>query len=381
VAYYIKFAKSLGGLKMAFHIPAQDRSVDPYSSYNSDNVNGLTRIFSKGLDVVSSGLDVEIDTVTSIIVGAGVGIKDDVMINITEDNINIDLTDPEWFVETTAMNDSTAKYYVVMDYVYLKSSPAPRASIRILKNRGQFTERYMFLKCMEITNSEVTRLWNYDPDDPTIGRRGAAILINFVSELPPWTPDQEGLVYMLIDGSMLIIGSPTEWVYIPTQLAGYTYTTAQILVSLPPFVEGQDEGHIIIIGQQVFIGGDDGWVEVSAGGCAATLSGVSNVGGDIDFHTGTTSAEIYPNDISNTILIAASLKHQINFNTGDAVIINGLFTFDVNHALNTSDFLIVQVYERGANIQILPSLIEELDTNSFRLGFNTNPGDISVVYI
>ena len=250
--------KTLRGLKMAFHVPAQTRAIDPYSSYNSDNVNSLTRIVSNGLDIISSGLDVDISNSTTVIVHDGVAIKDDSMIHITETNIIIDLNDPDWFVEETAMIEYNAKYYVVLDYIFEKIKPIPTATIRILKTRSGFTDRYMFLKCIEIVNGTLGTLYDYDPDNELICRRGAA------------------------------------------------------------------------------------WVD----------------------------------NTSN------SSKKVLSFTSTAAVTIDGVETFDCVHNFDAgTEPIIVQVYSTVTNEQILPSLIKIRNSNTIRIGFDINPGNISVVLI
>jgi len=368
---------------MAFHVPAQTRAVDPYSSYNSDNVNALTRVISKGLDVISSGLNVDIINGTSVNVTDGVAIKDDTMINITEDNIVIDMNDAEWFVEATAMIETTAKYYVVMDYIYAKTTPAPKATIRILKNRSNFTDRYMFIKCIDIVGGVVSALYDYDPDNPEIGRRGAAIQMTIVDNFPGWTEDQIGQFYILTDGSMVAIGGPTGWVYIPTQPLGTTYSTVRVLGSVPVFVNGQDEGQMIIVGQVVYIGGDTAWVDVSAhaNSVCATIDGIANTGGNIDFVAGA-GISISSNDTANTITFTPDDTRKIFlFDAENAEIIEGLVVFEFETDYYTINPFIVQVYSSTTQEQILPSLIKIVSETEIRVGFNVNPGDITILLI
>ena len=139
---------------MAYSTPTQLRSVDPYSSYNSNNVNALTRVVSEGEDIICQGLDVALTTSTTLTVETGIAVKDDVMVHIQESMV-IDLTDNDWFIEgSSASGDDT--YYVVLDYRYSKISPAPIASIKILKTLANMsTGYYLFLKAIAVVSGEV----------------------------------------------------------------------------------------------------------------------------------------------------------------------------------------------------------------------------------
>jgi len=67
--------------------PNQTRAVDPFSSYDSDTVNKLTRIVTHGEDAIeiAKACDVVLDATsnTSVIVTPGVIYKDDVWVWIS----------------------------------------------------------------------------------------------------------------------------------------------------------------------------------------------------------------------------------------------------------------------------------------------------------
>lgn len=157
-------------------IPSQERSVDPYSSYNSDVVNKLTRIISDGENILltPTPIDASIADTTTVSVSAGKCLKDDVLIEIQD--IDIDMTDEDFYVDSSGgVWNETGYYYLVLEYEYQKTSPPPEASIKVIMDSQRSTvydsSKHLFIKCLEITGSyQVTTLYDYDPDDPTLTR-------------------------------------------------------------------------------------------------------------------------------------------------------------------------------------------------------------------
>jgi len=159
-------------------VPSQIRSVDPYSSYNSDVVNKLTRIISDGNNILltPSPIDVSQVDLTNITVLEGKAIMQDVLIEIQD--INIDVTDSDFYVDDSGgVWNETGYYYVVLAYEYQKTSPPPEASVMIIlpSQRGTVfdPDKHLFLKCLEVSNPgsyQIDDLLDYDPDDPSINR-------------------------------------------------------------------------------------------------------------------------------------------------------------------------------------------------------------------
>ena len=133
--------------------PSQLRSVDPFSSYHSDNVNRLNRILTAGANKISTDdmlYVTQVDNFT-LSVSAGVCIKDDVMIQITSDS-TIDVTDDNnWIVQNSgdspgANSPFPRKAYLVLKYTYEKVPDPNVAEIKILKHIENFNEStYLFL--------------------------------------------------------------------------------------------------------------------------------------------------------------------------------------------------------------------------------------------
>ena len=160
------------------NIPDQTRSVDPYSSYNSDIVNKLTRIISDGNNILlmPSPIDVSQVDLTNITVLEGKAIMQDVLIEIQDHGI--DLTEAEFYVDDSGgVWNEIGYYYVVLAYEYQKTSPPPEASLMIIlpSQRGTLFDpnKHLFLKCLEVSNPgsyQIDDLLDYDPDNPSINR-------------------------------------------------------------------------------------------------------------------------------------------------------------------------------------------------------------------
>jgi len=130
-------------------IPAnQIRAVDPHSSYNSDNVNRLMRVVTKGLDAIARDTDLlpSKDSNTSIRITEGICVKDDVMIQIVGDSY-LDISDPNDFVEGSIFSGSFPVYgYLVLVYQYIKQPIPVVAELKILKTIANFDPNlFLFL--------------------------------------------------------------------------------------------------------------------------------------------------------------------------------------------------------------------------------------------
>jgi len=142
-------------------IPQQQRAVDPFSSYESDNVNRISRIITSGEDRIVRDSDLYPTYVsqTLISISSGVAIKDDVTIHFPSASI-IDLTDAENYSPSSTNPTPNifefwgywpgdlvnSRAYVVLEYEYQKISTPPEAQFKILKDPNDFTtDKYMFL--------------------------------------------------------------------------------------------------------------------------------------------------------------------------------------------------------------------------------------------
>lgn len=169
-------------------IPAQERSVDPYASYNSDIVNKLTRIVSDGKDLLlfPSPINIEATTLTTVTAKAGSCIKDDVLISISD--IIVDMADSDFYVDSGGgVWNEIGYYYLVLEYSYVKIRPAPAASIKIILPSQRLTvyntSLHLFLGCLEVAAPggvrQVTDILDYDPENPLNGRATGGANPNF----------------------------------------------------------------------------------------------------------------------------------------------------------------------------------------------------------
>jgi len=167
-------------------VPSQERSVDPYASYNSNVVNKITRIVSDGKNILLSPSPIDVSQVNSTTVRAEAGkaIMQDVLIEIQ--NIDVVMNDADFYIDSSGgVWNETGYYLVVLNYQYQKTSPPPEASIKIILPSQKATlynpSKHLFLKCVEV-NGTIQNLLDFDPDNPAIVRELAgASSGNFVA--------------------------------------------------------------------------------------------------------------------------------------------------------------------------------------------------------
>jgi len=202
-------------------IPQQTRTIDPYSSYNSNVVNQLTRIASRGVDCISGthSIDVSVDSTstTGLIISEGICYKDDVIIEVT-DQMSVDMHDVDFYISSDHF-DETGYYYILLKYSYVKSKPAPEAEITILRpsERGSFTSGYLFLKAVYVTgtpgNLVIDSVWDYDPTNPTIQREYAQFYVGTENTLPTFVQEtDEGRIIYVRNEDQIYFGGSTGWI-------------------------------------------------------------------------------------------------------------------------------------------------------------------------
>ena len=147
-------------------IPSQVRAVDPFSSYESDNVNKITRFMTNGVDLIAQGLDISKYSGNdySLNITSGVCVMDDVSIHIEEDTI-FSLEDgsgqpePEMFFDGTVWPLGTvypAIGYLIFTYTYAKTPIVPVALARILKDITSFDEDEQLFLAKVVFSASIT---------------------------------------------------------------------------------------------------------------------------------------------------------------------------------------------------------------------------------
>jgi len=164
---------------MASSIPEQDRTVDPYASYNSNVVNQLTGIVTRGSDSldINNALQVIPDTTSvtdHVVVLPGIVYKDDMLIQINQP-FTVDFTDQQHYVNYPIGLDPSGIYYIVLQYRYAKSRPAPQARIKILAPAQvplfSGDDSLFFLKAIDIDSTfSIVNMYDYDPNNTSIKR-------------------------------------------------------------------------------------------------------------------------------------------------------------------------------------------------------------------
>ena len=131
-------------------IPTQERAVDAYSSYDSDNVSRLTRIVTSGEDKIAQDGQLE-PSITGagasiVSITQGIAVKDDILIHITAD-FDLDLTDPFNYSGQALLNYPTVEEtYIVLQYQYAKTPQVPEAQVLVLNNISEYdTDLHIFL--------------------------------------------------------------------------------------------------------------------------------------------------------------------------------------------------------------------------------------------
>lgn len=172
---------------MAISALIQERAVDPYSGNRySSIINRLSRIVTGGNDVIlypfqSFSLTRLSDTTARV--GAGICVKDDVLIHIKEP-FDLDFDDNSYYIDETGEMESEGYYYIVLQYFYARSLPAPKAWIRIIRNTSglydtaNYSDRYIFLGAAHVVfdtplyklDTDPNCLFTTDPGDDSIIR-------------------------------------------------------------------------------------------------------------------------------------------------------------------------------------------------------------------
>lgn len=161
-------------------IPIQERSVDPYSSYDSNVVNKLTRMISDGKNVLllpSAPYAIkQANAILNIIPGKV--IMDDVLIETTEEHL-MNTNDVDNYLDTSGgIWNEDGYYYLIMSYEYEKTSPPPSAAYYLIKPSQRATvydpEKHLMVNVLEVTviNSvrRISNIYGFDPDNVDVKR-------------------------------------------------------------------------------------------------------------------------------------------------------------------------------------------------------------------
>lgn len=208
---------------MANIYPSVTTTVSPYSEYASNIVNRLTRMVTLGTNCIKGthSCEVNIDTTaptTCLVVSTGTFFKDDCLHSI-DSNFTVDMSEEDFYADPSGGYWNEAGYYLILaDYVYVKSKPSPRVSIKILKptQHALFTSRYLFLKAVLVSFNgatfEITSIHDFLPTNPLIRRTYAKTYIDCEDNLPTFDPDRdEGRMVYTRDKEGIFFGQSGRW--------------------------------------------------------------------------------------------------------------------------------------------------------------------------
>ena len=259
-------------------IPEQSRAIDPFASYYSNSLNSaLTKLVTANQNCLFSANTIEVTTDYNLEfdISPGICIKDNVTIEIT-DAFTCDISDPAFFLDSAAA-DEVGYYYITLRYTYIKSRPAPTASVVILKasERGSYSQdsEYLFLKCMSVTFNGVRfvidSVLDADPDTLTNRRMYSPAFAGLDNTLPVFDRSiHEGKILYIRDEDDLYYGTSASWIVFDT--SGEKITTTAC-----------DAGDIGYISPTGVVLPAIATATTTLGDCCVTAVGVINNGGRV----------------------------------------------------------------------------------------------------
>lgn len=208
---------------MASSKPTQERMVDPFASYNSNEVNRLTEIIGLGRNgmIGYPSLQVSSNDSTSVIVARGYILKDDVLILVPESTHVVDFLDPDHYTDPTPPIPEVGYNYIVFDYTYVKSRPAPEANIKILKATDTHlytsASNLYLLKVVQIieptpNNYEISQILDYDPLIPNNQRRTVLTFAGARYSIPSHTDRYQGRFMYSSEEDDFVFGLSNRWI-------------------------------------------------------------------------------------------------------------------------------------------------------------------------
>ena len=211
--------------------PTQERSVDPFASYNSNVVNRLTNMVTRGYRGLPTVYDlaVTLDSTSpndTVVISSGWCIKDDVLLEIQSESTmkilgSVDAAD-NYDHDFDHLNPPDGYYYIVLYYNYQKSRPAPTARLYCLSTTNAQTSYsstgdYVLLKVVQVSSGAIVQLLDYDPGTPANEREYLPTIIGAVRAEPSFdTSLHTGRIIYDIAVDTMKYGGSNEWKVIGT---------------------------------------------------------------------------------------------------------------------------------------------------------------------
>jgi hypothetical protein len=206
--------------------PTQERSIDPFASYNSNVVNRLTNMVTRGYRGLPTIYDlaVTIDTTSpnnTVVISTGWCLKDDVLLEIQEESTMQILdsgAEPNYAHYFNYLSPANGYYYIVLYYNYVKSRPAPTARLYVIESTNTAslypdnTGDYVLLKVVQVTGGSIVALYDYDPGRPGIEREFLPTIIGAVRAAPTFDADlHTGRIIYDIAADIMKYGAASAW--------------------------------------------------------------------------------------------------------------------------------------------------------------------------
>ena len=415
---------------MASSIPTQARAVDPFASYNSDTVNTLTRTVNYGEDSIAyaKSCDVVLDatSITEVVLQTGFVYKDDVWINVSAQH-TVDFTDSDHYYNFDSGFDEAGYYYIVLQYTFEKSRPAPQAQALIIKpsQRSAFAEGgiWLFLKAVLVAGPGpfyVVSVHNSDPENTDNKRLYVKNYAGPEVVLPSFsaTRDQSRIAYNYDDDDFYF-GLSDKWISLITA-PKTTYIADTSGFSLGDLVYMSTDGSLSLAVARLGISTADGVVsKVDSNGYVQTVGEVSNVtpetGSDVGVgkilylsgsEPGTVSddqTDIFsqfvgrcvavPDSTSRTILFhrgeplgveSAGLSTyvaQVTLSSGAWVLSSGIYYQDVDISTIDERNAVITVWDSTTGFMIQPQNIEFVSTSIARIWMPVNTETLYVFVV
>ncbi len=402
---------------MASSIPNQDRAVDPFASYNSTTVNTLTRMLTYGEEGIATPLSCDVIDSTSsnteVILEEGFVYMDDVWFNISSDHV-IDFTDSEHYYNFDTGFDEAGYYYIVLDYTYVKSRPAPQAKALIVKpsQRNLYTEggSWLFLKAVKVEGAGpfyVVSVHNFDPENTDNRRVFTKTYAGTEVGLPTHVPatDQGRIVYG-IEEDDFFFGLSNRWesafgsVSFPANTLGlnignlvYVDTTGDISLAIATASSRTADGVVSNVSAT-------GVVKTSGKADNVEVESAANVNvGDVIYlsksEAGKVTNQRTPQFVGKCIEVIDSNTVNILFHRGEPTSISVILSAGVSWILDggsglyyqeidISDFgrnVAFEIFDTATRLIIMPSNIEFVSTSIARIWMPNNTIELNVTII
>ena len=279
---------------MASNTPSQIRAVDPFSSYNSDTVNKLTRMKTFGQDVLATanGCNIIIDSTsdTQVILLPGAAYKDNVLIEVLSQHI-VDFTDPDHYYSFGTGFDEAGYYYIVLSYTYQRQRPAPEAEILIVKpsqrNLYVYGGTWLFLKAVHVSDIDpgpgvdlrIDEVVSYDPDNVSNERMIARGYAGTEVSLPTFSSlrDTSRVVYSEEDNDFFF-GLSDRWSFPLSGSGGSVFPISTIGFTQGDLVYVSSTGNLALASANIKNSTADGAVlTIGSSGLVQTTGRVENV--------------------------------------------------------------------------------------------------------